>query len=89
MEKRVRATFNQFCFFFCWKTSALKILARLPVSGYCPGQTMNLKLDMINNSDKDILHLLVHFIKVTHTISPTAECLTIDYPDVGSNISIK
>lgn len=25
---------------------------------------MNLKLDVINNSDIDILHILVHFIKV-------------------------
>lgn len=25
---------------------------------------MNLKLDVINNSDVDILHILVHFIKV-------------------------
>lgn len=64
IEKRISAKFNQFCLFFCWKTAALKIFGRLPVSGYCPGQTMNLKLDVINNSDQDVQHILVHFVKV-------------------------
>ncbi|KAG4071526.1 hypothetical protein HA402_011680 [Bradysia odoriphaga] len=63
MERRVCANFNQFCFFFCWKTSNLQVYGRLPVSGYCPGQTMNLKLDVINKSDKDVLHVLVQFVK--------------------------
>lgn len=69
MEKRLSARFNQFCFFFCWKTSALQIFGKLPVSGYCSGQTMNLKLDVINKSDKEVLHILVHFIKVSYTIN--------------------
>ncbi|XP_037035006.1 arrestin domain-containing protein 1-like [Bradysia coprophila] len=63
VKRRVCANFNQFCFFFCWKTSNLQVYGRLPVSGYCPGQTMNLKLDVINQSDKDVLHVLVQFVK--------------------------
>lgn len=76
MENRIFTKFNQFCIFFCWKTSKLKIFARLPVSGYCPGQTMNLKLDVINNSDQEVFHFLVYFIKVkwVQCKSKTVKC---------------
>lgn len=64
MEVRKFTKFNQCCWFFCWKTAELKIFGRLPVSGYCPGQTVNLKLDVINNSYQEVEHFLVYFIKV-------------------------
>lgn len=56
--------FNQFCLLFCWKTDDLQIFGRLPVRGYCPGQTMNLKLDVVNKSLREVLYFLVHFIQV-------------------------
>lgn len=64
MEVRKLSKFNQFCLFYCWKSDDLNIFGRLPVRAYCPGQTMNLKLDVINKSGREVLYFLVHFIQV-------------------------
>lgn len=74
MEVRKSTKFNQFCLFFCWKTDDLEIFGRLPVRGYCPGQTMNLKLDVINKSCQDVLYFLVHFIQVSVHWDVRKEC---------------
>lgn len=67
MEVRKFTRFNYVGFFFCCKTPDLEIYGRLPVRGYCPGQTMNLKLDVNNKSFQDVLYFLVQFIQVRHT----------------------
>ncbi|XP_037046285.1 arrestin domain-containing protein 1-like isoform X2 [Bradysia coprophila] len=68
LEVRQCTKFNQFCLLFCWKTDDLEIFGKLPVRGYCPGQTMNLKLDVVNKSGQDILHFAVQFVQeVTYT----------------------
>lgn len=56
--------FNRLCVSFWWKKGDLRIFGRLPVSGYCSGQIMNLKLNVINQSGQGVLMVLVHFIKV-------------------------
>lgn len=64
MEARKLTKFNQCCLLFCWKSDDLEMFGRLPVRGYCPGQTMNLKLDVVNKSVQDVSYFLVRFIQV-------------------------
>lgn len=42
----------------------MKLRARTPVGGYCPGQVINLEIDVINESDQPVSDFTVQLIKV-------------------------
>lgn len=42
----------------------LKLIARTPVGGYTPGQTINLEVEVINKSDQPVSDFSVQLIKV-------------------------
>ncbi|KAJ6641363.1 Arrestin domain-containing protein 17 [Pseudolycoriella hygida] len=68
MKVRKFTKFNISCCLFCVESDELQLYARLPVRGYCSGQTINLKLDVINKSYQEVLRFLVQFIQeVTYT----------------------
>lgn len=52
------------CLLFCFKTLPLYIVARLPATGYTPGQRMELKLEIENQSSKTIESFRIEFYKV-------------------------
>ncbi|KAG4076323.1 hypothetical protein HA402_005766 [Bradysia odoriphaga] len=57
-------SFTRLCVLYRWRKGYLKMFGRLPVSGYCPGQIMNLQLDVINESGQGVLMIVVHFVQV-------------------------
>lgn len=58
-------TFYPFCCFCCCCSSdPLHLVARIPVSGYTPGQTINVEIDVDNQSETDA-DISVQLIKVT------------------------
>lgn len=46
----------------------LRLVVRVPVSGYTPGQTMNIEIDVDNQSAKDA-HFDVELLKVMNCLS--------------------
>lgn len=52
------------CCLLCCLSDPMKIVARTPVGGYTPGQTINLELDIINRSDQPVSDFTVQLIKV-------------------------
>ena len=73
-ERKV-VTFSNFCCLFCCcQSGPLVIYLQLPVSGYVPGQIINLILDVDNQSDEEMEHftvkLMKHIIYYTHKDSP-------------------
>lgn len=68
MEVRKYVKFSAFLSACCCRSDDLRIAGRLPVRGYCPGQSINLKLIVVNRSFVDILHFQVLFVQeVTYT----------------------
>lgn len=62
VDKFVFFPFSILC---CLKSDPVEITARLPVSGFIPGQTINLQFDAKNNSDRPILDFKVQLQKVS------------------------
>lgn len=58
-----KKTFNVCCWVCCWQSNPMTIVARLPMSGFIPGQTIPLEFDILNDSTENISTLLVHLNK--------------------------
>lgn len=58
-------TFFLCCLLCCCISDPLKIVARMPVGGYTPGQTINLELNVNNQSDQPVSEFSVQLIKVS------------------------
>lgn len=74
MEKRKE--FYLCCLLFCFKTLPLNIIARLPASGFAPGQRIDLALDIENQSSEKIRNFKVELFKVIK-LQYLAVCLTV------------
>lgn len=59
-----RKEFYLCCLLFCFKTLPLNIVAKLPASGFTPGQRIDLTLDIENLSSKNIRNFKVELYKV-------------------------
>lgn len=46
-------TFHPCCLFFCCRSAPLRIVARIPLGGYAPGQTINVDIEVDNKSAKE------------------------------------
>lgn len=55
------------CLLFCFKTLPLYIVAKLPATGYTPGQRIELKLEIENQSSKAVEGFRIEFFKVIGT----------------------
>lgn len=54
------------CFLICcYRSNPLEIVARTPVSGYTPGQTINLEFTASNKSEQPISGFKVQLVKVS------------------------
>lgn len=49
----------------CWSNGRLSLDVNVPVSGYAPGQTINVKIDVCNDS-KEMVSSNVQLIKVSN-----------------------
>lgn len=67
MEKRKE--FYLCCLLFCFKTLPLNIIARLPASGFAPGQRIDLALDIENQSSERIRNFKVELFKVNKSLN--------------------
>lgn len=56
--------FNRCCLFWCCSTEPLLMTARIPVSGYTPGQNINVELELTNNSDENVSAFVLQLIRV-------------------------
>lgn len=56
--------FRCFGCFFCFKNGALTVSVYVPVRGYAPGQVINVKIDVVNDSSKNLSSMDVQLIKV-------------------------
>lgn len=64
MEKRKE--FYLCCLLFCFKTLPLTIVAKLPQTGFTPGQRIDLTLMAENQSSKSVKNFKIEFLKVSH-----------------------
>lgn len=53
------------CCACCFPSKPVKILARTPVTGYTPGQTINMDIEIQNDSNRAIPKFTVAIIKVS------------------------
>lgn len=56
--------FNTYCLFFCCAGNPLFILATVPVSGYTPGQMINIDLELNNTSNENVSAFSIQIIRV-------------------------
>lgn len=63
-----RKEFYLCCLLFCFKTLPLNIVAKLPASGFTPGQRIDLTLDIENLSSKNVRNFKVELYKVCSSI---------------------
>lgn len=57
------------CFLlWCIKSNPLEIIARTPVGGYVPGQTINLRMSVTNKSGQKITRFIAQLVKVSKKI---------------------
>lgn len=56
--------FNPFCVFSCCASDPLFMIAAIPVSGYTPGQMINVDLELANNSNEYIEAFVLKIIRV-------------------------
>lgn len=61
--------FNAFCFFVCCASDPLFIIATVPVSGYTPGQMMNVDLELSNTSNENLSAFVFQIVRVSSFIS--------------------
>lgn len=59
-----RKEFYVCCLLFCFKTLPLNIVAKLPATGFTPGQRIDLILEVENQSSKNVKNFKVEFFKV-------------------------
>lgn len=64
----LKSVFFPFYILCCLKSDPMEITAQLPVSGFIPGQTINLQIDAKNHSDQPILCFEVRLQKVRSII---------------------
>lgn len=57
--------FNQWCFFACCASDPLFIVASVPVSGYTPGQMINVDLELTNTSNENISAFTLQIVRVS------------------------
>lgn len=65
LVKEERKTFFVCCLLCCCETSPVFIKARIPVTGYTPGQTIEVALEINNKSDQRFQNFQVQIIKVS------------------------
>lgn len=75
----MRKTFFVSCLLCCCETDPVFIIARLPVAGYTPGQTIELFLDVNNKSDQTFQDFQILIIKVSCCYACVPKRLTLDY----------
>ncbi|KAJ6636592.1 Arrestin domain-containing protein 3 [Pseudolycoriella hygida] len=63
LVKEARKTFFICCLLCCCETSPVFITARIPVSGYTPGQTIELSININNKSDQKFEEFVVLIVK--------------------------
>lgn len=56
--------FNRFCLFSCCASDPFFMIAAIPVSGYTPGQMINVDLELANNSNEHIAAFVLKIIRV-------------------------
>ncbi|XP_031621629.1 uncharacterized protein LOC116339736 [Contarinia nasturtii] len=56
-------TFYVCCLLCCWSSDPMKIVAYTPVGGYTPGQFINLRMSINNQSSQKINGFTIHLIK--------------------------
>jgi len=60
--------FNPCCLFFCCQSEPMQLVARVPVVGYIPGQTINVEFEVDNKSNNQALFNVNLWRKITfHT----------------------
>lgn len=59
--------FNACCIFFCCSSGPLLIVARTPVSGYTPGQSIRVELELTNNSNENVSTFVLQILRVKST----------------------
>lgn len=70
-----RKEFYVCCLLFCFKTLPLNIVAKLPATGFTPGQRIELTLEADNLSSKNVKQFKIEFYKVI-TVHPTASYIS-------------
>lgn len=61
--------FNPFCVFACCASEPLFMAATIPVSGYTPGQMINIDLELTNNSNENISTFVIQIVRVSENVA--------------------
>lgn len=84
MVKEKHKTFYPCCFLCCCPSDPMHVTARIPVSGYTPGQTIDVEIDVNNRSDENG-EFSVQLLKVNAFVDSSRQRLWPDFLSFTAN----